>query len=83
VATFDAASRSAREALAAAQDSRLGETWTLREGEQVLWGPNPKFVVIRGFFIADVIHHRAQLGVYLRLLGLPVPAVYGPSADEA
>lgn len=82
VPTFEASVRAAREALAAAPDSIMGEAWTMRQGDQVLWGPVPKYVVVRGFFLADLIHHRAQLGVYLRLCGLPVPAVYGPSADE-
>jgi uncharacterized damage-inducible protein DinB len=82
VPTFDIAVRSARQALEAAPDSLLAESWTMRQGDQVLWGPVPKYVVVRSFFMGDLIHHRAQLGVYLRLLGLPVPAVYGPSADE-
>lgn len=81
--TFDAASRSAREALAAASDAAMAEVWTLKAGDQMLWGPVPRYVVIRSFFLADLIHHRAQLGVYLRLCDIPVPAVYGPSADES
>jgi uncharacterized damage-inducible protein DinB len=42
----------------------------------------PKIAVLRGFVLSHLIHHRAQLGVYLRLLDVPVPALYGPSADE-
>ena len=82
VPTFDSAARAAREALDQVADARLAEPWSLVQGEQVLWGPVPRYVVVRGFFVADLIHHRAQLGVYLRLCGVPVPAVYGPSADE-
>jgi hypothetical protein len=82
VPTFDRVARTAREALEAAADSLLGASWTVRQGDRVLWGPGPRYVAIRGYFMGDLIHHRAQLGVYLRLLGLPVPAVYGPSADE-
>jgi len=80
--TFDRSVALAREALEAASEATLGETWTMMHGDQVLWGPVPRYAVVRGFFLADMIHHRAQLGVYLRLLGLSVPAVYGPSADE-
>ena len=42
----------------------------------------PRAAVMRGFVMSHLIHHRAQLGVYLRLLDVPVPAIYGPSADE-
>ena len=83
VPTFDAAVRAALDALATTTDAALAEPWTMRQGDQIIWGPTPKYAVVRGFFVADVIHHRAQLGVYLRLCGVSVPAVYGPSADES
>lgn len=83
VPTFDAAVAAAKSALESASDGVMGEMWSLRGGDQIVWGPTPKYNVIRGFFLADLIHHRAQLGVYLRLCGVAVPAVYGPSADEA
>jgi len=67
--------------LASASDEALGESWALRHGEHVVFS-RPKLAVFRSFVISHMIHHRAQLGVYLRLLDEPVPAVYGPSADE-
>ena len=82
VPTFDAAVRRARDALAQASDDVLAGPWSLRQGDAVLDGPSPRYKVVHGFLIVDLIHHRAQLGVGLRLCGVPVPAVYGPSADE-
>ncbi|MEP7230967.1 MAG: DinB family protein [Ginsengibacter sp.] len=58
----------------------LGKTWTLRHGEKIL-SADPKIDVIR-MSMSQQIHHRAQLGVYLRLLNIPIPGSYGPSADE-
>lgn len=79
---FDGAVASARKALAGATPEQLSETWTLKsEGEEIF--TMPKAVVLRSFVFNHNIHHRAQLGVYLRLLDVPVPGPYGPSADEA
>lgn len=61
-------------------DTILNETWTMRNGEMILMQTN-KMNTIRHCF-GQMIHHRAQLGVYLRLLNIPIPGVYGPSADE-
>lgn len=58
----------------------LDKTWTLRHGEKIL-SADPKIDVIR-MSLSQQIHHRAQLGVYLRLLNIPIPGSYGPSADE-
>lgn len=80
VKQFDENVRSAREALAKTPDPAWQETWSLTHGDAVLWSA-PRIVIIRNH-INHLIHHRAQLGVYLRLLDLPVPALYGPSADE-
>ena len=55
--------------------------WTLKQGEKVLF-TMPRVACVRSFFLNHVIHHRAQLGVYLRLNNIPVPSIYGPSADE-
>ena len=55
--------------------------WTLQAGGQKIF-TMPRVTVLRTFFLNHIIHHRAQLGVYLRLNGVPVPSVYGPSADE-
>lgn len=60
----------------------LGKPWTLRMGDQVYF-TMPKGAVLRTFAVSHIIHHRAQLTVYLRLLDVPVPGFYGPSADEA
>jgi uncharacterized damage-inducible protein DinB len=78
---FEKSLASGKEALSAAKEEDLLPEWTLRNGDQVysVWS---KYEVIRHSF-AQTIHHRAQLGVYLRLLNIPLPASYGPSADEA
>jgi uncharacterized damage-inducible protein DinB len=58
----------------------LNKPWTLRNGETI-YSTQPKVDVLR-MAISQQIHHRAQLGVYLRLLNVPIPGSYGPSADE-
>jgi uncharacterized damage-inducible protein DinB len=58
----------------------LGKPWTLRNGETI-YSTDPKIDIIR-MSLSQQIHHRAQLGVYLRLLNIPIPGSYGPSADE-
>jgi uncharacterized damage-inducible protein DinB len=63
-------------------DERMGEKWRLRNGEQVLF-EMPRVGVVRFVGLNHVIHHRGQLSVYLRLLDVPLPSIYGPSADEA
>jgi uncharacterized damage-inducible protein DinB len=62
-------------------DERFMETWTMRNGEQVYF-TMPKIAVMRSFVMNHIIHHRGQLSVYLRLNDIPVPSIYGPSADE-
>ncbi|MDE3250556.1 MAG: DinB family protein [Bacteroidota bacterium] len=62
------------------KDAALEADWTLRNGEKVLYVAS-KMDVIRMSF-CQTVHHRAQLGVYLRLLDIPIPGSYGPSADE-
>ncbi|MHA6528883.1 DinB family protein [Paenibacillus sp. BAC0078] len=59
----------------------LGEEWTLRNGDHIILR-QPRAIALRTFGISHMVHHRAQLGVYLRLLDIPVPGPYGPSADE-
>lgn len=66
--------------LAGAKEEQLSENWTLRDGEQV-HSTTSKLEVLR-MTMSQIIHHRAQLGVYLRLLNTPIPGSYGPSADE-
>ncbi len=65
-----------------APDERFSENWTLRMGEQIYF-TLPKAAVLRSFSFNHHYHHRAQLGVYLRLLDVPLPNLYGPTADEA
>ena len=63
-----------------ANEAILTKSWTLRNGEQILV-LSPKHAIIRMAF-CQIVHHRAQLGVFLRLLNIPIPGSYGPSADE-
>lgn len=67
-------------ALVSEYENQLGKPWTLRNGETI-YATNPKIDVLR-MSLSQQIHHRAQLGVYLRLLNIPIPGSYGPSADE-
>lgn len=70
-----------KEQLAKVKEETLGEIWTLRSGEKI-HSNEPKGDVIR-MSLSQTIHHRAQLGVFLRLLDIPIPGSYGPSADES
>jgi uncharacterized damage-inducible protein DinB len=81
VAAFDRNVKAARAALAAADDATLASPWTLLAGGETVF-TMPRAAVLRSFVMNHLIHHRAQLTVYLRLSGVPVPALYGPSADE-
>jgi uncharacterized damage-inducible protein DinB len=67
-------------ALANAKEDQLDELWTMRNGEQI-YMVSTKGEVIRMSF-SQIVHHRAQLGVFLRLLNVPIPGSYGPSADD-
>ena len=81
LAVFDESVADFRAALEAASDESLLEPWTLfRSGIALL--TMPKLAVVRGLVLNHIIHHRGQLTVYLRLNDIPVPALYGPSADE-
>ncbi len=81
LALFDKGVAEMRAALAAAKDDQLLKPWSLLAGGKPIF-TMPRIAVIRGMILNHGIHHRAQLGVYLRLNNLPVPALYGPSADE-
>jgi len=70
-----------KEAIANADPGSLSKTWTLRAGERVIF-QQPKSAALRVLMMSHIIHHRGQLTVYYRLLGVPVPVVYGRSADE-
>ncbi|MEK8198206.1 DinB family protein [Lysinibacillus sp. FSL M8-0134] len=78
---FDANVGKIDKLLADCDEKTLGEEWTLRHGEQII-RREPRALAFRTFGLSHMIHHRAQLGVYLRLLNIPVPGMYGPSADE-
>lgn len=81
LAIFDRNVAAVRERLSRAGDEELVQIWRLlKGGEEIMSGP--RISVFRSFILSHTIHHRAQLGVYLRLNDLPVPATYGPSADE-
>jgi uncharacterized damage-inducible protein DinB len=77
---FEKSLADGRAHLQLAKEETLDETWTLRNGEQVLQVAS-KGEIIRMTY-CQMVHHRAQLGVFLRLLDIPIPGSYGPSADE-
>lgn len=81
VREFDAGQKQVREALQKVDDAAWSEPWKLCMGEQVFFSGS-RFLAWRAMYANHVAHHRAQLGVYLRLLNLAVPSIYGPSADE-
>jgi uncharacterized damage-inducible protein DinB len=81
LAEFDKNVAAARAELAKATDQQMMQTWSLIfQGKPML--TMPKVGVIRSMVLNHIIHHRAQLTVYYRMNGVPVPALYGPSADE-
>jgi len=81
LAYFDGNVADARRALANVAEADLAVPWTLRSGSTVFW-TQPRGVVLRSFAFSHLIHHRAQLGVYLRLRDVPLPPSYGPTADS-
>ncbi len=78
---FDANAAKARAAMQR-PDADYFVPWTLRQGSQVFF-TMPRYTCIRSFCLNHIVHHRAQLGVYLRLNDIAVPGIYGPSADES
>ncbi|MGD0484291.1 MAG: DinB family protein [Gemmatimonadales bacterium] len=81
LALFDRNAAEARIALADALDDEFEKPWTFKMTGKTFW-TRPKYEVYRIFSLNHMIHHRAQLGHYLRLLHIPIPGMYGPSADE-
>jgi uncharacterized damage-inducible protein DinB len=81
LAEFDRNAAEGRAALATATDEDFHETWTLKAGG-VAVDSNSRYLMLRTGMLNHLVHHRAQLGVYLRLVELPVPSMYGPTADE-
>jgi uncharacterized damage-inducible protein DinB len=82
LAEFDKNIAAARAAIAGGSDAQMMQPWSLKAGGNVLF-TMPRIAVLRSMVMNHVIHHRAQLTVYFRLNGVPVPGMYGPSADEA
>jgi uncharacterized damage-inducible protein DinB len=78
---FDKAVNEARGVIAGASDDTLSKTWTLKFGGNPVFSM-PRVAVLRSMIMNHMIHHRAQLGVYLRLNEIEFPGMYGPSADE-
>ena len=77
---FDANVSSARQALQSASDEQMDRMWTLSRGSHVFMKVPKRFIVRN--HLTHLSHHRGQMSVYLRLLDVPVPMVYGPTADE-
>lgn len=82
LAHFDEAAAAARSTLDALRDDQLTPVWTLKFGDQTMV-ELPRALALRRVFFDHLIHHRGQLSVYLRLIEVPVPGMYGLSADDA
>jgi uncharacterized damage-inducible protein DinB len=80
LATFDKNVREARAAIEKANDADYAKPWSLRHGDRVMFSM-PRGAVVRQT-ISHLSHHRGQLTVYLRMLDVPIPSIYGPTADE-
>ena len=81
VKEFDAKVAAARAKIATATDAELLAAWTLKKGGQEMFNM-PRISALRSFVMNHLIHHRGQLSVYLRLRNVPLPSIYGPTADE-
>jgi uncharacterized damage-inducible protein DinB len=81
LATFDAKVREARETIAAAEDKDFMVPWAFKNNGRQIFSM-PRVAVLRSFVVNHIIHHRGQLSVYLRLHDVPIPSIYGPTADE-
>jgi uncharacterized damage-inducible protein DinB len=78
---FDEKVRNARASLAKATDAEMLAPWALKQGEHEIFSM-PRVASVRSFVMNHLIHHRGQLSVYLRLKDVPLPSIYGPTADE-
>lgn len=78
---FDKTVAEAAERIGSCADEEFMQEWTMRNGENVYF-TMPKIAVVRTFCLNHIYHHRGQLSVYLRLNDIPIPEIYGPSADE-
>ena len=79
---FDKNVKAAREALNNVPDSKMALPWTLKFGDKTVFS-RPRSAVIRSFVMSHHIHHRGQLGVYMRMQDVALPSAYGPTADES
>ncbi len=82
LAQFDKNVVEATKILESAKEEDFRKNWTMRHGEKIFF-TMPKVAVLRTFVFNHSVHHRAQLGVYLRMLNIPIPGTYGPSADDS
>jgi uncharacterized damage-inducible protein DinB len=80
ISKFENYVREARTALEPMSDEAMRESWTLKNRGTIIFAL-PRVAVLRGFILSHMIHHRGQLTVYLRLRDVPIPSVYGPTAD--
>ena len=78
---FSAGSAKAREVVKGFDDSKMMTMWTLKRGGKVIMSV-PRVGFLRAIMLNHIYHHRGQLSVYIKLLDVPVPSIYGPSADE-
>lgn len=81
LAKFDDLVKKAEKILTEVQDAEFQKPWTMRQGEQIFF-TMPKGAVVRTWCLSHWFHHRGQLTVYLRMLNVPLPGIYGPTADE-
>jgi uncharacterized damage-inducible protein DinB len=81
LAAHDANVAAQKAATASVDLAALSSEWRVRRGDQIVIR-GPKYRLLRTLMMSHLVHHRAQLGVYYRLLGVPVPGMYGPSADD-
>jgi uncharacterized damage-inducible protein DinB len=81
LAFFEERLNASKEALKNTNNEQLQQEWTLRRGEHIV-AKGSRYDVMRSFMMNHQVHHRGQLSVYLRLLDVPVPGMYGPSADD-
>jgi uncharacterized damage-inducible protein DinB len=79
---FDRQTAEAKELLARLDDAALSRVTTMRRGDLAIFS-GPKLALLRTIMLSHSYHHRGQLSVYLRLLNVPVPSIYGPTADES
>jgi uncharacterized damage-inducible protein DinB len=81
VKVFEEGAAKVRSAIESTQDASWNDKWRLAWNDKTIF-EGPRFLAYREMFLNHLVHHRAQLGVYLRINNVPVPATYGPSADD-